>query len=209
MKLYQLPYSHHCAKVRVTLLEKGLTHELPPLPGGSTRSPEFLALSPLGKVPVLVAGDTVIAESEVIVEYLEEIAPSPVMLPRGAAQRARSRGLTRFHDLYFGKQLSALFFGLARKGDPAMDAELDEMERLTALLEGWIEPEPYFFGAAFGIADATYALSVYYLGYLSNAFGRADALSRAPKLMRSFDAARGRRSVAAVIADCEAALAAR
>lgn len=209
MKLYQLPYSHHCAKVRITLLEKGLAHELPPLPGGSTRSPEFLAMSPLGKVPVLVAGDLVVAESEVIVEYLEEIAPTPAMLPRGASARAQSRGLTRFHDLYFGKQLSTLFFALDRKDDPAMAAELDEMERLTALLEGWIAPDPFFFGPTFGIADAAYALSVHYLLYLSKAFGREAGPSRAPKLMRWFDAARERRSVKTVIDACEAALAAR
>ena len=56
MKLYQLPYSHHGAEVRVALLEKGLDHELPPIPGGSVRSPELLAIAPLAKVPVLVHG---------------------------------------------------------------------------------------------------------------------------------------------------------
>jgi glutathione S-transferase len=56
MKLYQLPYSHHGAEVRVALLETSIARELPPIPGGLVRSPELLAIAPLAKVPVLVHG---------------------------------------------------------------------------------------------------------------------------------------------------------
>ncbi len=208
MKLFHLPYSHHCAKVRITLLEKGIAHELPPLPGGSTRSPEFLAQNPLGKVPFIVDGDVALAESEVIVEYLEEAYPEPTMLPSGAAKRAHSRWLSRFHDLYFGKQLSTLYFALndGRRDDPAMVAEVDELYRLTDVLEAAIEPAPFFFGETFGLADASFALSVLYLKMLTEAYGRPLPPERAPKLLAWFDAAGRRPSVAKVIADCQAAL---
>ncbi|MEI8254926.1 MAG: glutathione S-transferase family protein [Deltaproteobacteria bacterium] len=208
MKLYHLPYSHHCAKVRITLIEKGIAHELPPLPGGSTQSPEFLAQNPLGKVPLLVDGDLALAESEVIVEYLEETCPEPAMLPRGAADRARSRWLSRFHDLYFGKQLSALYVALnqGRRDDPAMTAEVNELFRLTDVLETSIRPAPFFFGASFGIADASFALSVLYLKMLTEAYGRPLPAERAPRLMAWFEAVSLRPSVALVIADCKTAL---
>jgi glutathione S-transferase len=210
MNLYQLPFSHHAAKVRIALLEKGIAHELLPIPGGSTRSPEFLAMNPMGQVPFLVDGAVSLAESEVIVEYLEDVAPEPAMLPRSPAARARSRWLTRFHDLYFGKQLSALFFALAagKKGDPAMTQELDELYRLLGILEGAIEPSPWFFGETFGLADAAYALSVQYLLDLTKAYERPVQRGDAPKLLGWFDEAKKRTSVARVLADCQAALAA-
>lgn len=208
MRLYQFAYSHHCAKVRIVLLEKGIPHELPPIPGGSTRSPEFLAQNPLGKVPFLVDGPLGLAESEVIVEYLEDTVPEPAMLPPGAADRARSRWLSRFHDLYFGKQLSVLYAALSegRRDDPTMGAEVDEMYRLTDMLEASIAPAPFFFGERFGISDASFALSVMYLDMLTAAYGRPYPTERAPRLRAWYEVACGRPAVAQVLAECRAAL---
>lgn len=108
MKLYQFPYSHYSAKVKIVLLEKGLAFETPALTAGYLHSPKFLALNPLGKVPFLQDGDFGIGESEVIVEYLEDRYPEPALLPRTPKARARSRWLSRFHDLYLGPQLAAV-----------------------------------------------------------------------------------------------------
>src|SRR6266478_9574691 len=47
----------------------------------------FLAISPLGKTPVLQVGDTAIFESAVILEYLEETEPKPLH-PADALARA-------------------------------------------------------------------------------------------------------------------------
>jgi glutathione S-transferase len=52
---------------------------------------ELLELNPYGKVPVLVDGDLVIYESNIIDEYLEEKYPDGRLMPENPAERARVR----------------------------------------------------------------------------------------------------------------------
>ncbi|HSV35281.1 MAG TPA: glutathione S-transferase family protein, partial [Ramlibacter sp.] len=55
----------------------------------------FLAISPLGKTPVLLAQDEPLFESAVICEYLDETI-APKLHPEGALERARHRGWMEF-----------------------------------------------------------------------------------------------------------------
>jgi len=208
MLLYQLPYSHHCSKVRIVAIEKGLPLDMPPIPGGTTRSPEFLALNPLGQVPFLVDGDVRLGESEVIVEYLEDRSPEPAMLPERPDQRAYSRWLSRFHDLYVARQLSTLYFALSagRVDDPAMQKDVDELMRLLDLLEARVHPQPYFLGERFCLCDAAHALSFQYVKQLTSAYHRPLPPDRLPGLSTWFAEVSTRPSVARVIADCLVAL---
>lgn len=208
MKLYQLPYSHNCAKVKIALLEKGLAFEAPDLPAGYLRSAEFLALNPLGKVPYLQDGDFGIGESEVIVEYLEERYPQPPLLPPTIEGRARSRWLSRYHDLYLGPQLSTLFFALqdGRAGKLEFEPEIDRLFEQVAQLEALIEPSPYLMGAQFTLADAPYALSYHYILVLTAAHQRPLTPAQMPKLSAWFDAVSQRPAVAQVLAAAKASL---
>src|SRR3979411_3383891 len=60
----------------------------------------FLALSPLGKTPVLQVGDTAIFESAVILEYLEETQPKPLH-PADALARAEHRAWIEYGSAVF------------------------------------------------------------------------------------------------------------
>lgn len=73
------------------LKELGVKFELIPvnLQAGEHRRPEFLALNPAGKVPVLVDGDLVLTESAAIVLYLAEKYPEKGLMPTGLQQRAQ------------------------------------------------------------------------------------------------------------------------
>jgi glutathione S-transferase len=209
MKLFQLPYSHYSSKVKIVLLEKGLAFEAPELALGYQKSAEFLALNPLGKVPFLQDGDFGIGESEVIAEYLEDQYPQPSLLPSTPQDRARSRWLSRFHDLYLGPQLSTLYFALSdgRAGKPEFEVEVDRLHELVTLLESQIDPAPYLLGQQFTLADASLVLSYWYIGLLSKAHGKPIADEAIPRLANWFAAVKQRASVASVLKAAEISLA--
>lgn len=72
MKLYSHPISGNAYKVKLFLSLLGQAHEevIVDLLKGEHRQPDFLALNPFGKIPVLVDGDVVIADSQAILVYL-------------------------------------------------------------------------------------------------------------------------------------------
>jgi glutathione S-transferase len=82
LKLYHLPISFNSRRVWVALLEKGLEFDLIPLRlNGDQFQPEFLALNPFHRVPVLVDDDFTVIESLAILDYLEAKYPTPALLP--------------------------------------------------------------------------------------------------------------------------------
>ncbi len=81
--LYAYPFRSRAERVLWTLCELGLPHEVIRLDPfkGETLSPEFLALNPSAKVPVLVHGKQVFTESLAIMEYLNEISTTVKLVP--------------------------------------------------------------------------------------------------------------------------------
>ena len=98
MKLYSYFRSSAAYRVRIALNFKGLTYETVPVhlvkDGGHNRGPEFRAVNPQMRIPVLVAptGDVLI-QSLAIIEYLEETQPDPPLLPKDPIARAKVRAL--------------------------------------------------------------------------------------------------------------------
>src|SRR4029077_106515 len=77
---------------------------------GDTRKPEFLALNPRHRVPVIVDGDFVLFESNAIVEYLEDAYPASGarLFPGDARTRALARRLVMEIDSYFDEAIDPL-----------------------------------------------------------------------------------------------------
>ncbi len=98
--LYDNVASVAAQKVRLTLAEKGLEWQSVAidLRNGDVMRPDYLALNPRGVVPTLVHDGQVIVESNVIIEYLEELVPQHPLRPEGALARARMRGWMRRVD---------------------------------------------------------------------------------------------------------------
>jgi maleylpyruvate isomerase len=83
-------------RLRAALNLKGLTYDYVPhhLRKGEHRDATYLAINPQGLVPALVLEDsTVLTQSLAIIEYLDEIHPSPALLPQSSLDRARVRAL--------------------------------------------------------------------------------------------------------------------
>jgi len=97
MKILGIPLSPFVRKVAVVLNIKGIDYEVEPILPGSD-DPAFRAVSPLGKIPVLIDEELSIPDSSVICEYLEEAYPEIPVLPREPAHRARARFLEEYGD---------------------------------------------------------------------------------------------------------------
>lgn len=90
MKLYHHPLSGHAHRAQLFLSLIGADFDLVnvDLATGEQKAPEFLALNTLGQVPVLVDGDTVIADSNAILVYLAKKFSATEWLPEAPSQAA-------------------------------------------------------------------------------------------------------------------------
>jgi maleylacetoacetate isomerase len=97
LTLYSYWRSTAAYRVRIALNLKGLAYRQVPVhllkDGGQQHAAEYRALNPQELVPLLLDGETRIAQSLAILEYLEEVYPLPALLPADPAQRAQVRAL--------------------------------------------------------------------------------------------------------------------
>lgn len=101
--------SPYVRKVIVCLECKGLRYEVDPI-SPFYGNEEFARISPLRRVPVLLDGHVVIADSTAICEYLEERHPARPLLPQEPAMRARARWLEEYSDTRIGDVIVWRYF---------------------------------------------------------------------------------------------------
>ncbi|HEV7446176.1 MAG TPA: glutathione S-transferase family protein [Steroidobacteraceae bacterium] len=104
MRLYEAKMAPYPRRVKIYLAEKGVELERVEvdLHGRENRSAAFLNKNPSGKIPVLELDDgAFLPESAAIMEYLEEIYPSPPMLGETPEQRAQTRATDRIASEIF------------------------------------------------------------------------------------------------------------
>jgi glutathione S-transferase len=137
-RLFVTLRSPFARKAWITLLEKGLAVE-PVLVDLANRSPEFIAVSPIGKVPVLVDEDgTVVLDSTVICEYLEDRYPQPALCGPGWQQRLCVRQFDELGDT-LAEQAIACFVG-RQSGDAAVVSKAENViARILDALEARVQ----------------------------------------------------------------------
>jgi len=197
--LYATPVSSYSAKLRIALAAKDIAFEEREPPGGY-RSEAWRAFQPTGTIPAIDDDGFVLAESEAIIEYLEERHPEPRLLPGTAQDRARARFLARFHDLQFEPKVRALF-GLvnpARRDAARLEEAAAAIAERLALLDRIAAPAPWLAGRAFSTADCGFAVSLPLACLLLEAMGRSLALPAA--IARWLEAAQAHPAVIAGLA---------
>ena len=105
-RLFHVPLSPFCRKVRLSLAEKRIEWELV----GERYwepSPDFLRRNPAAKVPVLKIDGKTMSESAAICEYLEEAYPDPSLMPRGRDERYEVRRLVSWFDDKFHQEVTS------------------------------------------------------------------------------------------------------
>jgi len=155
------PYVQRAA---IVLAEKGVTFERRDV--DLSRKPDwFLAVSPLGKTPLLLAEGQEIFESAVICEYLDETRP-PRLHPEDAIGRARHRAWVEFAS----SLLNTIGTFYAAVDGQGLEARAAEIRGRFAQLEAELGAGPWFGGERFGLVDAAFAPVFRYF----NVFERVD-----------------------------------
>lgn len=155
----------------------------------------FRAVSPLGKVPLLLVArdgnETALFESAVICEYLEETETHVRLHPADPLERARHRGW-----IEFGSSILADLWGFETAKDAAAyEAKRQILAAKFARVEEALGVTPYFAGASFSIVDATYAPIFRYFDVF-DALVATDVFARTPKVSAWRQALAARPSVA-------------
>ena len=156
------PLCPYVQRAAITLTEKDVPHRRVSI-DLSDKPRWFREISPLGRVPLLKAGEAVLFESAVICEYLEETTPHPLH-PADPVERARHRGWIEFASATL--QSIGAFYNA--KGAESFE---EKRQALRGKFE-WLERNlgqdtrdtgPYFSGAEFKLVDAAYAPVFRYL----------------------------------------------
>ena len=151
------------------------------MPAGGIKSPDYLAMNPMGKMPTFHDGDFTLPESSVIVEYLEEVLDGPSLLGGTAEERARARLLARVADIYIGPNLTPIF--QARQNPEAVPAAIERlrealghMEALRPLSGAWLASDEH------SVADCTTMPLFFFLDAFDGVFGTGKLIAERPGL---------------------------
>ena len=150
-------------KVLVFAAEKGVA--LTNKPGFGRKDPEFLALSPFGKIPAFEDEDYRLSDSTAIVHYLDAKYPDPVLIPQEARARGRAMWFDEFADTIMVAQLGPVFFqrvvaplmGMPQDLSIADRAVADHWPRIADYLEGVIPDSGFLVEDRLTIADIAVA----------------------------------------------------
>jgi maleylacetoacetate isomerase len=163
MKLYSYFRSSAAYRARIALNLKGLDYEIVPIhlvkDGGQHKRPDYRAINPQMRVPALrLANGEVLIQSLAIIEYLEEIAPNPRLLPADPVTRAHARAIALIvacdiHPLNNSGTLAYLR-GPLQQQDLAVNAWYAHwITTGLEAIEAMIAPRPYAFGGQVTVAD--------------------------------------------------------
>ncbi|HEY0844163.1 MAG TPA: glutathione S-transferase family protein [Noviherbaspirillum sp.] len=153
----------------------------------------FLAISPLGKTPVLKVGDEAIFESAVICEYLEDTT-GPALHPHDPLQRARHRAWIEFASAV----LNTVWSFYSAKDASAYDAAARTLADRFAQVELALGDGPFFAGAQFSLVDAAFAPVFRYFDVFDEVSG-VDLFHATPKVRAWRHALSQRESVRAAV----------
>ena len=165
LTLHGVTLSPFVRKIKIIMIEKGIDHEQVMTP--PSQDPEFLKISPLGKIPALVDEEgRAINDSSVMVNYLEERFPEKPVLPTDAYSRARARWFEAYSGSsfapalvfgIFGQRIVRPFlFGEATDENVVKEA-IESAPKFFGYLEQEIKGKEYFVDNTYGLADISIA----------------------------------------------------
>lgn len=209
IKLYNRDSSPYCARVRIQIYHKTLPVMLTPPPGGSS-SDEYRKHAVLGRVPALDLGDTVIAESLAIMEYLEDSYPERPMRPDQAEDLARMRMLCQANDHYLMPALRQVVVLSREQGTrDALEQAVEELRVQMGQLEALLGRSRCAVGNRLTLADCTLVPGLHFTTLVPEMLGFGSLLRAFPRLDTLLENLTGEPSVSSVRDEITAALESR
>lgn len=209
IKLYGFAVSNYFNMARLALMEKGAPFDWVEVYPSQEQS--FLQRSPVGKVPCLETGSGFLAETSVILEYIEDAVPGPRFLPADPFQRARVRQAMKMLELYVELPARRLFPGVYFGG---VNAELTVSEVEPVLrkgmraLKGLLCCGDFVMGAELTLADFVAVFTLPLASGVAKKVYGWDLLGDFPELEATLAKLGARPSVQQINAESRAAMAA-
>ena len=147
------PYS---AKIRMQIYAMGITDIKFEVPM-EFMTGKFKEVSPIGRIPVLDVDGTLIPESEIISEYLDDIYPEKSMVGNTPMERAQVRTISRIADIYLMNNIFMSLSQLMTKtpNQGILDLLLGQVDRGMGALEQHIGFGDFAVGDKLTRADCT------------------------------------------------------
>jgi glutathione S-transferase len=154
LKLHGFPISNYANMVKQCLIEKGVEFEQ--LDARPSQDEDYLIMSPMGKVPCLETPDGYLTETSVILDYLEEVHPTPAMYPADAFAKAKAKEIMHVAELYIElaarRHLGSAFFG-REQSEEAMLEVRPQVEKGLRAFNQLANFGPFVMGSEFGNVD--------------------------------------------------------
>ena len=164
--LYGAPISPFVRKTMVALAEKGIAYEHDPVVP-AVAPPELKRISkdisPLGRIPAYRDGDLALADSSVIIAYLERVKPSPALYPSDTRDYARALWFEEYGDgglapivgpkIFFQKIAGPAIFKQPTDEAIVNRAVNEELPPLFDYLESQLGKGDWLVGPSFSVAD--------------------------------------------------------
>ena len=195
MKLFSAALSPFAARVRLSIYRKGLEDriEIVGPPEGGLKGAAFLAINPMGQIPTLLLDSGfAIPESAAILEYLEDVFPTPSLRPADPEHLARARLFLRLPDIHF-QNAPRILLGMrdpASRQPAVVEEAFGHLNRALSYIDHYLDGGAWAVGGQPSIADSALIPVLNAVTLVGMVYQQPDLLTKYPKIAAYWDAAR-------------------
>jgi glutathione S-transferase len=164
--VHGVPGSPFMRAVEVALREKNAAYRVRAMSPGESKSPEYLARHPFGRIPWFEHGDFQLYETQAILRYIDDVLPSPPLEPTEPRLAARMNQIIGINDWYFFPKVAAVIVFHRIVGPKLLGTPVDEAAIAAAVpqgqtcideLERLLGEQPFLAGDSLSLADVLLA----------------------------------------------------